>query len=181
MAVFIISMSVTHTFLDSIPSIYLGAPDADQALGVLPGHKMLLKGHGYGAVYLTVIGSFGGLILAVLLFPYLVKVVGFVYPLIKEYIAFFLILIVIFMVLRDKYRLWALFVFLLSGVLGSIVLGVPNLKNPLFALLSGLFGVSTLLISYSQKVKIPNQVIKKPEVKKGVAAQALSASTFVAY
>jgi len=43
LGVFIISMAVTHTFLDSIPSIFLGAPDADMALGVLPGHKLLLK------------------------------------------------------------------------------------------------------------------------------------------
>ena len=56
LAVFIISMAITHTFLDSIPSVFLGAPDADMALGVLPGHRLLLEGKGYEAVKLTVIG-----------------------------------------------------------------------------------------------------------------------------
>ena len=50
LGVFIISMAVTHTFLDIIPSIFLGAPDADTALAVLPGHRLLLKGMGYEAV-----------------------------------------------------------------------------------------------------------------------------------
>ena len=70
LASFIISMSVVHTFLDSIPSIYLGAPDSSQALGALPGHRYLMAGHGYTALKLTVIGSFGALLLSVLLFPF---------------------------------------------------------------------------------------------------------------
>ena len=38
---FIISLAITHTFLDALPSIYLGAPDEAQALNVLPGHRLL--------------------------------------------------------------------------------------------------------------------------------------------
>jgi len=44
LVVFIIAMSVTHTFLDALPAIFLGAPDADQVLNVLPGHRLLLQG-----------------------------------------------------------------------------------------------------------------------------------------
>ena len=51
-AVFIISIALTHTFVNAIPSIYLGAPDSDTALSVLPGHKLLLKGLGHEAVKL---------------------------------------------------------------------------------------------------------------------------------
>jgi len=69
---FIIAMSVTHTFLDAVPSVFLGAPDADQALNVLPGHKLLLEGKGFEAVKLTVIGSLLSLILATALIPLLI-------------------------------------------------------------------------------------------------------------
>ena len=69
LGVFIISMAITHTFLDVLPAIFLGAPDADTALGVLPGHKLLLQGMGYEAIKLTVIGSLFSLILALFLFP----------------------------------------------------------------------------------------------------------------
>jgi len=57
LGVFIIAMAITHTFIDILPAIFLGAPDADTALGVLPGHRLLLEGKGYEAVKLTVIGG----------------------------------------------------------------------------------------------------------------------------
>ncbi|KYK26763.1 hypothetical protein AYK26_04790 [Euryarchaeota archaeon SM23-78] len=154
-------MSITHTFIDSIPSIYLGAPDSDMALGVLPGHRYLLKGHGYAAVKLTLIGSLGAIILSILLFPLLIPVVKYGYPLIENYMGYFLLLVALFMILRDKQKLWALIVFLLSGTLGLIVLSMPNLKNPLFPMLSGLFGISTLIISLLRKESIPKQVLVK--------------------
>lgn len=154
---FIISMSITHSFLDPIPSIYLGAPDSDQALGVLPGHRYLLAGHGYTALKLTLIGSIGGLILSVLFFPLFVFIVSFAYDYISSYIAWILIAVVLFMILRDNKKLWAVFVFLISGVLGFIVLNISSLKNPLFPLLSGLFGVSTLLISLNESESMPEQ------------------------
>ena len=52
--VYIISLSITHSFLDSIPSIYLGAPDAGQELNVLPGHRLLHQGMGHSAILYTV-------------------------------------------------------------------------------------------------------------------------------
>ena len=57
--------------------------------------------------------------------------------------------------------MWAIIVFFLSGVLGIVTLGWPNLNQPLFPLLSGLFGVSTLLLSLQQNVKIPPQLISE--------------------
>lgn len=45
-AVILVSMSITHTFLDFIPSIFLGAPNSETALAVLPGHTLLLRGEG---------------------------------------------------------------------------------------------------------------------------------------
>ena len=42
--VFIISTSISHTFHDVIPSTFLGAPDEDMALSVLPAHSLLLEG-----------------------------------------------------------------------------------------------------------------------------------------
>jgi len=179
LAIFIIAMSITHTFLDSIPSIYLGAPDSDMALGVLPGHRYLLKGHGYAAVKLTLIGSLGAIILSILLFPLLIPVVKHGYPLIETYMGYFLLLVALFMILRDKQKLWALIVFLLSGTLGLIVLSMPNLSNPLFPMLSGLFGISTLIISLLRRESLPAQITiketpldKKKTIKALVSGQA---------
>ncbi|MBU1201469.1 MAG: tripartite tricarboxylate transporter permease [Nanoarchaeota archaeon] len=161
LACFIISMSVTHSFLDPIPSIYLGAPDSDQALGVLPGHRYLLAGHGYTALKLTVIGSFGALILSVLLFPLFIQVVKYGYELISAYIGYILLAVVVFMILRDNKKLWALLVFAMSGVLGLIVLNIPGFNDPLFPMLSGLFGLSTLLISINGNESMPIQKVEE--------------------
>lgn len=66
----IIGNVVTHTFLDFIPSVFLGAPEGDTALSVLPGHRMLLKGLGYEAVKLSALGSLMSVFLALcMIFP----------------------------------------------------------------------------------------------------------------
>ena len=176
--VVIVSMSVTHTFLDFIPSVFLGAPDADTALSILPGHKLLLEGKAFEAVKLTVIGSLGALIFSVAIIPILIPVVGFVYPFLKRYIAYILIFVVVYMILRDKNKKWNLFVFLLSGVLGLIVLGINGLNNPLFPMLSGLFGLSMLVTSLADHVNIPEQKIEETiELDKKEIVKSLFAGT----
>jgi len=175
---FIIAMSITHSFLDAVPSIFLGAPDADQALNVLPGHKLLLQGKGFEAVKLTVIGSLLCLVLATLLIPPMLYISRTIYPFLKGYIGYLLICIVIFMIIKDKKRLLNLIIFSMSGVLGLIVLNMPTLKDPLFPMLSGLFGTSMLVVSLTQKVTIPKQTFKETiEVKKSHIAQAVGAGT----
>ena len=162
LGIFIISMAIAHTFLDILPAVFLGAPNEATALGVLPGHKLLLQGMGYEAVKLTVIGSLSSLILAILLFPLLIIVFPLIYEDIRPFIGFILIAVVIYMILIEKgldKKFWAFVVFLISGILGILALTMPNLKQPLFPLLSGLFGLSMLIVSLSQKVEIPKQRI----------------------
>ena len=178
LACFIIAMSVTHTFLDTIPSVFLGAPEGATALGVLPGHRYLLKGKGYTAVKLTIIGSLFGLFAAIVIFPFLVPVVKIVYPVIQPYIGYMLIIIALFMILRDRLKQWAVLIFLSAGLLGLIVFSLP-VKNPLFPLLSGLFGVSTLLFSLNEKDCMPKQKTKQDlRIEKKVAAKAVASGTF---
>lgn len=181
-AVCIVSMAITHTFLDAIPSIFLGAPDADQALNVLPGHKLLMQGKGYDAVKLTVIGSLGALLLAVACIPLLIPMVAYVYPVLQPFIGYILAAVVGFMILKDRHRAGNFLVFLMSGVLGILVLNMPNLRQPLFPLLSGLFGVSMLVTSYLENVRIPRQQpgsslnVERSIVGKSVVAATITGS-----
>lgn len=160
LAVFIISLSITHSFLDTIPSVYLGAPENENALSVLPGQKMLLKGEAYMAVKITILGTFLGMIFAVLLIPLFFFIAKNFYPLFKPYVIYFLSLIIFYMIIREKNFFLAFFIFLISGCLGLIVFSM-NLKEPLFPILSGLFGVSGLIISFNENTKIPEQKIDK--------------------
>ena len=182
LGVFIISMAIAHTFLNVLPAIFLGAPDADTALGVLPGHKLLLKGMGYEAVKLTVIGSLFSLILAVSLIPLLIIIVPKIYQNLQPHIGWILFVVVIYMMLVEKgldKKFWAFTVFLMAGILGILVLTMPNLKQPLFPMLSGLFGISMLIVSLSNKVEIPKQRITDTiKIPKFENVRALIAAAF---
>ncbi|MBN2603476.1 MAG: tripartite tricarboxylate transporter permease, partial [Candidatus Thermoplasmatota archaeon] len=50
LCVYIITTSLSHTFHDTIPTTFLGAPEEDTALSVLPAHSLLLEGKGFEAV-----------------------------------------------------------------------------------------------------------------------------------
>ncbi|HIH31985.1 TPA: hypothetical protein HA235_04730 [Candidatus Woesearchaeota archaeon] len=158
MAIFIIAMGVTHTFLDALPSIFLGAPDEATALGVLPGHRYLLNGNGLMAVKLFTIGSFFGLIFGIMIFPLLYLITKYSYDFFNDFFAWILIFVILFMIYRDNKKLWSVFIVVLSGIFGLIVFNT-NLKDPLFPMLSGLFGLSTLIISYFDNNNIPKQNI----------------------
>lgn len=156
LGVYIIVVGVTHTFLDSIPSIFLGAPDENTILGVLPGHRYLLRGNGLMAVKLFTIGSFFGLIFGIILFPILYLFTRYVYSNLEPYFAIILIASCIFMLWRDEKKIWATIVFIISAILGITVFSI-NMKDPLFPMLSGLFGISTLIISINDNNYIPKQ------------------------
>ncbi|MBS3096969.1 tripartite tricarboxylate transporter permease [Candidatus Woesearchaeota archaeon] len=181
-ASFIIAMSITHTFTDFISATYLGAPSDDTALAVLPAHRMLLEGMGHEAVKLTVIGSLLCLIITVILSPLLVIIVPIIFSYLKNYIGWLLLSVVVFMILREKSinkKFLAFVVVALSGILGLAVFNIPNLKDPLLPMLSGLFGVSVLLLSLTQKVTLPIQrTTEMIKLKARDTAKALGSGVF---
>ncbi len=156
MSCFIIAMSVTHTFLDTIPSVFLGAPGPDTCLSVLPGHRFLLEGRGHTAVQLTVIGSLAALLLSTLLFPVFLGL-AYLYPYLRSVLGYVLLAVALLLILFETEWLWAAVVFVLSGVLGYAVLNHPGLDEPLFPLLTGLFGLSTLGHSLRTASQLPEQ------------------------
>jgi putative membrane protein len=174
--IFIISMSITHTFIDFIPSIMLGCPDTDTELGILPGQKLLQKGKGYEAILLTTYGSLIAIfILAIIAFPslFLIKQ-GFHF--IEKIIPYFLIIISIILISTEKRKLTALKIFLLTGFLGYSITFL-EINQPLLPLLTGLFGSSILIQSIKNKTTIPKQILTKPiiKIKKPIIASLLSA------
>ncbi|MEM2874326.1 MAG: tripartite tricarboxylate transporter permease [Candidatus Nanoarchaeia archaeon] len=163
LGVFLTSMVIMHSFTDFIPSIFIGAPDdGETALSVLPGHKMLLEGKGYDALKLTVVGGIGATIIGLMILPIFGFVImkgydnlGIIIPiLILAFSAFF---ILIEPSLEGK--IWATVIFALSGVLGILALNLLPIKEPLFPLLTGLFGIPTLIISMRGHNKIIEQQI----------------------
>jgi putative membrane protein len=182
---FMISVSISHSFHDTIPTTFIGAPDEETALSVLPAHGLLLKGEGYKAVALAALGSYGA-ILVCLAFLYPLRfIIGpplSLYTMIREVMVWVLLAIVILMITTEKTRitdfgnsgrlpsilgiLFAAFVFVLSGIFGILIFDF-HLTSPiglpapiLFPALAGLFGVPTLLNSLFTKPAIPEQKIQ---------------------
>lgn len=156
LAAFIVSMSVTHIFFDFIPSVYLGAPD-ESGLATLPGHNLLLQGEGHKATCLTLYGAYLSLLISILIIPIFFLLLPLVYPFFERMMAWLLIVACCFLLYHEKNsKLFALLLFVLSGILGVITLNL-NINQSLLPLLSGLFGSSTLIYSLSKKTKIPPQ------------------------
>jgi len=162
LAVLITSTAMSEIFFNFIPSIFLGAPEEGTALSVLPGHRLLLEGRGYEAIKLTVVGGIGalvsGLVFITLLSPYFTSF----YNLTRPYIHFAIIAIVLFMVFSErkpKKIISALFIILLSGAFGLLVLNSQLLpqQSLLFPVLTGMFGLSILIVSVSEKSHLPEQ------------------------
>lgn len=154
--VFIISLSITHTFLDMIPSILLGAPEEDSFLSILPGHEMLIKGQGPLAIGYTLLGSILALFSLILIFPIMYFFSEYLYETLKFTIPFILIFTSLYIILRDEKPFQALTIFLMAGFLGLFSFNLP-IKDPLLPLLTGLFGLSTIMVSIKNKTKIPQQ------------------------
>ncbi|MBN2454890.1 tripartite tricarboxylate transporter permease [Candidatus Woesearchaeota archaeon] len=166
-AVAIVVMSVTHTFVDFIPSIFLGAPEGETALSVLPGHQMLLRGRGYEALMLTLVGGIFSLISAAVFFPLAIILYPLIFNPANHIIHWLLLAAVLFFILREKEhekKLSATAVVMLAGCLG--LLALEKVNEPLLPLFSGLFGVSTLLSSMMRKTKIPLQRVNAARLPK---------------
>lgn len=172
--IFIVAMAITHTYIDFIPSIYLGCPDTDTELSILPGHELLKKGQGYSAILLTIYGSLAAVFILILISYPAIYILSKIHKIFPILIPGLLALAAFFLISTEKNKINALIVFILTGILGLIVLNLEpfsifklsiELKQPLLPLLTGLFGASTLIISIKSKTKIPEQKITKIKQK----------------
>ncbi len=167
MGVFIVSMSITHVFIDFIPSIFLGAPEDGTELSVLPGHEMLKKGLGFQAVKLTSLGCLYGIFIFILIsFPISLIAKGvYNFSLSVNLIPILLIGISLNLILVERKKFLAFLVFAISGILGLTVLNI-GMKEPLLPLLTGLFGTSSMILAIKDKTRIGKQEINQ-EIKIG--------------
>ena len=203
MASIILAASISQTFFDAIPAIFLGAPDSETALSVLPGQRLMMEGRGIEAVRLSALGSAGSIAFALLLVYPLSWIVSGYYDYLVKYVGVLLLAIALMMIKSErgpwiegqgslvhwKYKLIAGMLFLTSGLLGIFafehegLLSSPLNLEPqvLLPLLSGIFGASSLILSLSAKVQIPRQTesrikVPGPSLIKAVLSGGLGGS-----
>ena len=157
---FISAMAITHTFLDFIPSIFLGCPDTDTELSILPGHELLKEGKGYSAIILTAYGSLAAVFILILIAYPSVILISSIYDTIKNAIPYILILISVILISLETKKFKAFLVFMITGLLGLCVLNL-EMSQPLLPLLTGLFGASALILTLKNKTQIPKQTLER--------------------
>jgi putative membrane protein len=194
LAMAILASSISHTFLDIIPAVFIGAPDADTALAVLPGHSLMLEGRAMEAIRLSAIGSATSIIVALMLVYPLTKLVGSFYDIFMSHIGTVLLAIITLMILTEqgqviegqgslvhlKYKLLAVLLFLSSGLLGLLAFEHQDLAispiglqpEVLLPLLSGLFGASLLIVSLAYHAQIPPQLETRFDISPNMLAKS---------
>ncbi len=178
---FIVAMAIAHTFLDFIPSIYLGAPEEDTFLAVLPGHELLKEGKGHEAITIALLGSVSALGAILILTPIAIYSLPAIEKILLPTIPFILVFVSSYMILREEKHFLAFVVFLLAGFLGILTFNLP-IKEPLLPLLTGLFGASSIILSLKNENKITEQTITpikhisltKQDIKKAFVGAAIS-------
>jgi putative membrane protein len=154
-AVFLSAMAVSRSVVDAIPTSFLGF--SDDVLALSPSARLLKKGEGVLSARLLIAGALIGGFLCVLLIPLLIFVLPFLFSLIGNFLFWILLALVVFLLFRKNWFLSFVF-FSLAGVLGLVALN--SLREPLFPLLSGLFGASLLFSSLFSVSKVPFQKLE---------------------
>ncbi|SDC58323.1 tripartite tricarboxylate transporter permease [Natrinema hispanicum] len=148
-----LSAGVVHTFLNAVPAMALGVPDAEMAVTALPGHRLVLEGRGYEAIRLSALGSLLAVLAAVPLAVPVTRVITAVYPTIRAQLSLVLAMIVTALVASEptwRRRLGGLLSFALAAGLGALTLNLSpaaplKAGGTLAPLFAGLFGAPVLI------------------------------------
>jgi len=150
--VFLVAVAVSRSVVDAVPTVFLGY--SDDILALFPGHRLLKRGQGLSAVKFCVIGSVVGVIVGVCLIPVFMFIFPVLSSLLRPFLFWLISGIMFFLLFRDRW--WSFVVFGVSGLIGFLALN--SLRDPLFPLLSGLFGASGLFLSVLDDFFVPEQV-----------------------
>ena len=148
-----LAAGVVHTFLDVVPALALGVPDAAMAATALPGHRLVVAGRGREALRLSALGSAIAVLLALPLAVPVTELMTAIYPTVRAHLPLVLAGVVGFLLLTEpSYRaaLGGAVCFVASAALGAYTLDLSpaapldagGMLAPLFA---GLFGAPVLV------------------------------------
>ncbi|MHC5040474.1 MAG: tripartite tricarboxylate transporter permease, partial [Planctomycetota bacterium] len=182
LACFFMGLIVGYAIVNTIPAIFLGAPDESAIFMTLPGQKYLMTGRGREAALLTGAGGLGGLLFLAALAPIASPLFRAVRTVVGPHLFWILSLILAFIVLSEwpkggargrsawvrfwdgwKTLLAGIVTLLLSGFLGFILLYRPlvplesSFQNIMPAFI-GLFAVPWVLQNAYSPSAIPPQI-----------------------
>lgn len=183
LAMFFLGMTTGYAMLNTIPGIFLAAPDDSTVFIVLPGQKYLLQQRGYEAAVLTGVGGLGGIAILALLTPFASTLLSDLRAVLQPHLHWILWTISAYMLLSEWpkgsdrapagwLRWWdgwknlvaGLATFLLSGLLGLMLFyRSPMPVNVAFQnflpAFVGLFAVPWIIQNVRSQIEMPEQHI----------------------
>ncbi len=146
---FAVALSFSHAIFEILPSVFFGIPSAAHSVSVLPAHSLAMEGKGMSAVKIMLYSFMISIVFSVFLLPPLFFSIPIWYSFLKPFLLPIFVTLIFLFFISDLPRNAALglLIFLVSGLLGVLTLLLPITKNPLFPLLTGLFGLPSLLLS----------------------------------
>ncbi|TAJ45292.1 tripartite tricarboxylate transporter permease [Methanofollis fontis] len=170
LAAALVAALVTHTFLDCVPSTFLGVPDADTAVMVLPAHALCLEGRASEAVRLSAVGSACAVLWALPLSALFILLLPSLQPAIDWGIGLILLVVACYLVVFSESPSWSAGIFCVSGLLGLFAFRYSYLawnggSSVLMPLLSGLFGVAVLLSAAEGRMPPQERIASLPPVR----------------
>ncbi len=138
LAMVLLGALVGWSVVNVIPAVFLFAPDDANALVVLPGTKLLMRGRGNDAVLLTAAGSVGALCVLMLLSPIFDELLRPLRTIIQPHAGWMLVAVITFLVLGEwprandrattpVARLASAWVYLGAGLLTFVLSGLLGL------------------------------------------------------
>ena len=149
-AILLISASSSNIIFSFIPMIFFFIPN-ETVLGVLPGHALAKKGQGFKALKICIISSFFAILFSIIFIGANFLLSKNIFIAIKPLIPIILVLFSIFMIASEGRK--AIVPFLLSGILGYILLTYGKMKEPVFIAFLGFFSLSAVLFSKGERIK----------------------------
>ncbi|MFA9504607.1 tripartite tricarboxylate transporter permease [Natrinema sp. H-ect1] len=148
-----LAAGVVHTFLNAVPAMALGVPDAEMAVTALPGHRLVLAGRGYEAIRLSALGSLLAVLVAVPLALPVTAVVTAAYPTVRAHLSLVLAMVAVALIASEptrRGRIGGLVSFALATGLGAVALDLSpdaplEAGGTLAPLFAGLFGAPVLI------------------------------------
>ncbi|MEM4272590.1 MAG: tripartite tricarboxylate transporter permease, partial [Candidatus Bilamarchaeaceae archaeon] len=140
----IIAMFGAQAISAYIPAIFLGIPDEQVVLSVLPGQRMAKEGRGLDALAIMVVSSIIAILACIALFPLSQALYPIVFPAIQPYLFHILALAVLFLALKSRKPLGYLFIFMVAGVIGREAF-IIRVSDPFLPLFSGMFAMAAII------------------------------------
>jgi putative membrane protein len=183
--IFMMAMVAGWAILNTIPALFLGAPDESAIFVVLPGQKYMMQGRGYEAAALTGIGALAGIVGMFLASPIFFRTLPKLRQLTRPHNFWLMGLVITYMLMsewpkgsgRQKTGLgrfidgWknlaaGLLTFFLAGILGIIILNKPMVSveyafQNIMPVFVGLYAIPWAIGNIFSRTEIPPQYVCK--------------------